>query len=110
MPQSAMETRCPTCRAPWRGVTTCARCGADLTAPMRVAVRAWELREAARTTLCAGGPAAETVALARAAGRLHATPHGQRLLALALLAAGQPDEAGALIERLLTDTPEDPTG
>ena len=105
-----METRCPTCRAPWRGVTTCARCGADLAAPMRVAVRAWELREAARTALCAGGSAADTLALARAACRLHATPQGQRLLALALLAAGQTAEACALIERLLADTLEESAG
>ena len=105
-----MDMCCPTCRAPWRGATTCARCGADLTAPMRVAVRAWELREAARTALCVGGPAAEALALARAACRLHATPRGQRLLALALLAAGQTAEACALIERFLTDTPGESAG
>jgi len=98
-----MDMRCPTCRAPWRGVTMCARCGSDLTAPMGVAVRAWELREAARTILCAGGPVAEALALARAAGQLHATPRGQHLLALALLAAGQTPEACVLIERLLAD-------
>src|SRR5262250_1972857 len=45
---------CPTCRAAWRGVPTCPRCGTDLTALMRVAVRAWELRQAARAALCAG--------------------------------------------------------
>ena len=103
-----MDLRCPTCRAPWRGVTTCTRCGADLTAPMRVVVRAWELREAARTALGTGKPAAEALALARAALRLHVTPRGQRLLALALLAAGQTAEAGALIERLLTGTSQAP--
>src|SRR5262249_61815326 len=108
MPQSAMETRCPTCRAPWRGVTTCARCGADLTAPMRVAVRAWELREAARTALCAGGPAAEALALARAACRLHATPPGQRPLALAPLAAGQTDQACTVTQPVGTATPQSP--
>ena len=37
--------RCPTCRTPWRGVTVCPRCGSDLTAIMRVALKAWELRE-----------------------------------------------------------------
>ncbi|MBI3797779.1 MAG: hypothetical protein HY268_12530 [Deltaproteobacteria bacterium] len=77
---------------------------------MHVATRAWELREAARTALCAGGPAAETLALARAACRLHATPRAQRLLALTLLEAGQTAEACALIERLLADTPEEPAG
>ena len=37
IPHSALDLRCPTCRAPWRGVTTCARCGTDLAALMRVA-------------------------------------------------------------------------
>jgi predicted amidophosphoribosyltransferase len=81
--------RCPTCRTPWRGVTTCPRCGSDLTAIMRVAAKAWELREAARTALCAGDCPTQALDLARAACRLHATRHGQRLLALALVAAGQ---------------------
>jgi predicted amidophosphoribosyltransferase len=81
--------RCPTCRTPWRSVTTCPRCGSDLSAIMRVAVKAWELREAARAALCAGDRPAEALALARAACRLHATRHGQRLLTLALVAAGQ---------------------
>lgn len=88
-----MDLRCPTCRASWRGVTTCGRCGTDLGTLMRVVVRAWELREAARTALCAGDRAAEAVALARAACRLHTTPQGQRLLALALLANGRVAEA-----------------
>ncbi len=105
-----MDMHCPTCRAPWRGVTVCVRCGADLAAPMRVAVRAWELRKAARTALCTDGQAAEALALARAASRLHATPRGQHLLALALFAAGQTAEACALIERLLTDTSEESAG
>jgi hypothetical protein len=56
---------------------------------MRVAAKAWELREAARAALCAGDRPAEALDLARAACRLHSTRHGQRLLALALVAAGQ---------------------
>ena len=102
---SAIDLRCPTCRALWRGVTICARCGTDLAALMRVAVRAWELREAARTTLCAGDRAAEALTLARAACRLHTTPHGQRLLALGLLATGRMAEACDLIEQLLDAGP-----
>ena len=94
-------SQCPTCRAPWRGVPICPRCGSDVAAPMRVAVKAWELREAARAALCAGDPSASALDLARAACRLHTTPQGQRLLALALVAAGQMTEAHALIERLL---------
>ena len=92
---------CPTCRAAWRGVVTCSRCGTDLTALMRVAVRAWELRETARAALCAGDRPAEALALARAACQLHTTPYGQRLLALALLVNGQVAEAYALIEQVL---------
>lgn len=92
---------CPTCRAAWRGAVTCPRCGTDLTALMRVAVRAWELRQATRAALCAGDRTAEAMALARAACQLHAPPDGQRLLALALLVNGQMAEAYALIEQVL---------
>jgi hypothetical protein len=84
-------------------VTTCARCGTDLAALMRVAVRAWELREAARAALGAGDRVTEALALARAACRLHTTPQGRRLLALALLATGQRAEACELIERVLDE-------
>ena len=91
--------RCPTCRTQWRGVTICPRCGSDLTALMRVAVRAWELREAARGALCAGDRPTHALELARAACRLHATRQGQRLLALALVAAGQMAEGHELREQ-----------
>jgi len=102
-----MEMRCPTCRAPWRGVTICARCGTDLTVLMCVAARAWELREAARALLDEDNRAAEAVALARAACRLHTTPRGQHLLALALCQAGHLAEAHELIETFLDDKPEE---
>jgi predicted amidophosphoribosyltransferase len=92
---------CPTCRAPWRGVTICPRCGSDLAALMRVVVKAWELREAARAALCAGDRPAHALDLARAACRLHTTRQGQRLLALALVAAGQMAEMYEFIEPLL---------
>jgi hypothetical protein len=81
-------------------VTTCPRCGTDLTALMRVALRAWELRQAARTALCAGNRAHEALSLARTACQLHATPQGQRLVVLALLMNGQVVEAAALLQRL----------
>jgi hypothetical protein len=68
---------------------------------MRVAVRAWELRQATRAALCAGDRTAEALALARAACQLHTTPYGQHLLALALLANGRMAEAYALIEQVL---------
>ena len=92
---------CPTCRAVWRDVATCPRCGTDLTALMRVAVRAWELRQATRAALCAGDRTTEALALARAACQLHTTPYGQRLLALALLVNGHMAEAYTMIEQLL---------
>ena len=92
---------CPTCRAPWRSVTICPRCGSDLAALMRMAVEAWELREAARAALCAGDRPAHALDLARAACRLHTTRQGQRLLALALVAAGRMAEAHQLMEQLL---------
>jgi len=65
---------------------------------MRVAHRAWELRGAARLALRAGDRAAGAVALANAARRLHRTPRGERLLALALIATGQVAQARAIIE------------
>ena len=99
-PASAAMT-CPTCRAAWRGVATCPRCGTDLTALMRVAVRAWQLRQAARAALCVGNQPTEALAFARAAYQFHTTPYGQRLLALALLVNGHMAEAYALIEQVL---------
>src|SRR5215510_2259363 len=108
MPSAALRPAsaamaCPTCRAAWRGVATCPRCGTDLTALMHVAVRAWELRQATRAALCAGNQTAEALALARAACQLHTTPYGQRLLALALLVNGYMAEAYALIEQVLPE-------
>jgi hypothetical protein len=94
---------CPTCRTPWRAVATCQRCGTDLTALMRVAVRAWELRQATRAALCAGGRATEALTLARTACQLHTTPYGQRLLALALLVNGHMAEAYAVLEQVLQE-------
>ena len=67
--------RCPTCRATWRGVSVCPRCGTDLGPLMRVAARAWD---SARRRARRSPPAAEQEAcdLAAAALRLHATPGG----------------------------------
>jgi hypothetical protein len=65
---------------------------------MRVAARAWQVREAARAALAAGR-ADEACVLAGDAIRLHATPRSRRLLVLALLAAGRmADAARALVE------------
>jgi hypothetical protein len=68
---------------------------------MRVAMKAWELREAAREALCAGDRPGQALDLARAACRLHTTRQGQRLLALALAEAGEMAEVHELMERLV---------
>jgi len=63
---------------------------------MRLAARAWALREAARGALLAGDNAT-ALARARAAYAIECTPRAQRLLALALLAIGNAAGARALI-------------
>ena len=88
--------RCPACRASWRGVTTCPRCGADLAPLMRLATRAWALRESARTAIV-GGDAVAALAHARAAYQLERSPRGRRLLALALMSVGHVAEAREMI-------------
>jgi predicted amidophosphoribosyltransferase len=98
-----MEFRCPTCRAPWRQVTQCGRCGTDLSTVMQVAREAWEAREAVRELLWAGDRPAEAVRRARAACQLHATPQAQKLLALALLANQQTAEARAVLASVMSD-------
>jgi len=96
--------RCPTCRAPWRAVSACRRCGTDLAPLMAVAARAWHLREAARAALEAGREP-EACDLAGAALRLHATPRGRRLHVLALLAAGRAREAARALSAAESLTP-----
>ena len=93
--------RCPACRAAWRAVATCPRCGADLTPLMRLAARAWALREAARAALRAGDDAA-ALAAARAAYALERTPRAQRLLALSLIARGDAAAARAIVAETAT--------
>lgn len=88
------DLQCPTCRAPWRAVATCARCGTDLLPLMRLAARAHALREAARQALLDPGRASEALTAARAAHRLQRTARSTALLALALVAAD--DREGAL--------------
>jgi hypothetical protein len=59
---------------------------------MRVAARAWQLREGARRAL-GEDRGAEALELAASALRLHSTPRARRLHVLALAAAGRPLEA-----------------
>ncbi len=51
---AGIDSRCPVCQARFRGSRTCSRCGADLEPLMRLAVKAWQLRQAARQALDAG--------------------------------------------------------
>ena len=43
--------QCPVCQARFRGSETCSRCGADLGPLMRLAAKAYHLREDARQAL-----------------------------------------------------------
>ena len=72
---------CPVCRAGFRGVTVCPRCGADLAPLMVLAVRAYRLRQAARDALAAEDFAAAK-RLAAMAERIQATPAGHGLNAV----------------------------
>lgn len=73
---------CPVCRAKYRGERCCPRCGADLAPLMRLLVRAWRFRNAAREALAAGD-ARRATDLAGAAGRVASTPAGRRLALVA---------------------------
>jgi len=66
---------CPVCRARFRGLATCSRCGADLTTVTQLAARAYRLRQQARQALRAGN-GAEARACVEAAQNLQATPQG----------------------------------
>lgn len=95
--------RCPACRAPWRGQTTCRRCGADLEPVMRVAMAAWRSRKTAREAI-ARGDAEGALAAAGEAIRLERTDAALRLLVLAAALAGE-DGLGAELARLALRVP-----
>lgn len=48
------DSKCPVCGAGFRGAGVCPRCGANLEPVMRIAARAWALRNASRAKLRAG--------------------------------------------------------
>lgn len=50
--------KCPVCNAGFRGAAICPRCGSDLQPVMRLAARAWALRQHSRSLLGAGNFAA----------------------------------------------------
>ena len=72
---------CPVCQARFRGARECSRCGADLTIVMKLAARAWRLREAAREAIRRDDPAA-ALAFALEAQETCSTPAGKRIQAL----------------------------
>ncbi len=84
---------CPVCGARFRGTAVCSRCGADLTVLMRLQVRAFRLRQAARQAILAGQPG-RARALVAEAQRIQRTPSGRRLEQLSAwleaIAAGRP--------------------
>ena len=69
---------CPACRATFRGVRVCPRCGADLSDVMAVVVRAWRLRREGWQAMEAGD-AARAASLAAESLALHATASARRL-------------------------------
>jgi len=60
------DLRCPVCQARFRGAILCLRCGADLTALMRIAAHAYVLRQAARHALLLGDFRAALAAVRKA--------------------------------------------
>jgi len=48
------DSKCPVCGAGFRGAGVCPRCGTNLEPVMRIAARAWALRNASRVKLRAG--------------------------------------------------------
>ena len=75
------SSRCPVCRAKFRGTRQCSRCGADLTELMILSVRAQHCRVNARKSLFALN-FEKAHKLAAAAQREHATESGRKLLLL----------------------------
>lgn len=86
--QGESAPRCPTCRAPWRGVSPCSRCGTDISDWGQVLTAAKQRRESSRL-LFLEGAYPEACREALHAWRLQHTEYGRRLLILCLLATGQ---------------------
>jgi hypothetical protein len=75
------SSRCPVCRAQFRGTRQCSRCGADLSALMVLSVKAQRHRIKARKSLLALN-FEKAQDLAAAAQKAHATEAGRKLLLL----------------------------
>jgi hypothetical protein len=79
---------CPVCRARFRGMTTCSRCGADLTLLTLLAARAYRLRQQARQALRVGD-GASALACVEQAQSLRATLEGSLLRWICTVASGE---------------------
>jgi len=75
------SSRCPVCRAKFRGTRQCSRCGADLTGLMVLSVRAQHCRVNARKSLFSLN-FEKAHEFAAAAQKEHATETGRKLLLL----------------------------
>ena len=75
------SSRCPVCRASFRGTRQCSRCGADLTELMILSVRAQHCRVNSRKSLFALN-FEKAHEFAAAAQKEHATETGRKLLLL----------------------------
>ena len=81
MDKNGSSSRCPVCRAKFRGTRQCSRCGADLTELMIFSVRAQRCRANARKSLFALN-FEKAHEFAAAAQKEHATETGRKLLLL----------------------------
>lgn len=86
MTPSPEPSECPVCRARFRGMATCSRCGADLAPLMLLMAHAYSLCQKARQSLLQGDARA-ALTLSKAAQNLHATPEGRLLHAVCSVAA-----------------------
>ena len=75
------SSRCPVCRAKFRGTRQCSRCGADLAGLMILSVRAQHCRVNARKSLFAL-KFEKAHEFAAATQKEHATETGRKLLLL----------------------------
>lgn len=53
-PSAPLALKCPVCAAAFRGSEICPRCGTQLQPLMRIAARAWALRQISRAKLLEG--------------------------------------------------------
>jgi hypothetical protein len=85
---AGVENRCPVCQARFRGARICSRCGADLEPLMLLALKAWQLRQAARQALAAGDME-RALGLATEAQSIQSTESGEKLRLLLLMVRGE---------------------